>query len=77
MKACVIVAIIVFCGVLIAGLTVHSMAVGNEQRLDNVLNVAWKVLVGFGLWAIAADKVKVVLRKAMHNIERVKGYEEF
>ena len=47
----------------------QPMAVCNEQRLDSILNVAWKVLVGFGLWAIAADKVKVVLRKAMHILK--------
>jgi hypothetical protein len=69
LKAGVIIAIIVFCGILIAVVTVHAMAVGNQQRLDGILNVAWKVIIGFGLWAIAADKVKAVLRKVMHILK--------
>jgi hypothetical protein len=69
LKTGVIIAIIVFCGALIAILTVYAMAMGNQQRLDSILNVAWKVLIGFGLWAIAADKVKAVLRKAVHVLK--------
>lgn len=73
LKMGVIIAIVVFCGVLIATLTVHAMVIGNQQRLDGVLKVAWKVLIGFGLWAAIAthqwDKVKAVLRKTMHILK--------
>jgi hypothetical protein len=69
LKTGVIIAIIVFCVALIAILAVHAMAIGNEQRVDSILNAAWKVLIGFGLWAISADKVKAVLRKAMHTLK--------
>ena len=72
LKTGVVIAIGVFCCVLIAALTVHAMVIGNQQRLDSVLNVAWKVLIGLVLWAIAAhqwDKVKAVLRKAMHTLK--------
>jgi len=71
LKTGVIIAIIVLCSALIANLTVHAMVIGNQQRLDSVLKVAWRVLIGFGLWAIAAhqwDKVKAVLRKAIHTL---------
>jgi len=66
LKAGVISGIVAFCGVLIATLTVHAMVIGNQERLDTILKVAWKVLIAFGLWAIAAhrwDKMKTVLRK--------------
>src|ERR1035437_7765087 len=69
LKAGLIIAIIVFCAVLIAVMTIHAMAVSNQQRLDSILDVAWKVLIVFGLWAIAADKVKPVLRKAIHILK--------
>jgi NADH:ubiquinone oxidoreductase subunit H len=68
----VVIAVVVFCGVLIAALTVHAMVIGNQQRLDGVLKVAWKVLIGFGLWAIAMhqwDKLRAVLRKTMHILK--------
>lgn len=58
-----------FCCVLIATLAVHAVATGNQQRLDGILSVAWKVLIGFGLWAIAAGKVKAALRKAIHILK--------
>ena len=67
----VIIAIVAFCGVLIAMLTVHAIVTGNQQRLDTTLRVAWKVLIGFGLWAIAAhhwDKLKAALRKATYAL---------
>jgi hypothetical protein len=67
----VVIAIVVLCGVLIASLTVNAMVIGNQQRLDNVLKVAWKALIGFGLWAIAThrwDDVKAVLRKATRTL---------
>ena len=64
-----ITAIVFFCCVLIATLAVHAMAIGNQQRLDGILSVAWKVLIGFGLWAIAAGKVKAALRKAIHILK--------
>ena len=72
LKMGVVIAIVVFCGVLIAALTVHAMVIGNQQRLDSVLKVAWRVLIGFGLWAIAThhwDKVKAVLRKTMRTLK--------
>jgi len=69
LKAGVIIAIVVFMGLLIVIVTVHAMAIGNQQRLDGILSAAWKVLVGFGLWAIAADRVKAVLRKAAHILK--------
>jgi hypothetical protein len=72
LKMGVIIAIIVFCCVLIAILTVHAIVSGNQQRLDSILKVAWKMLVGFGLWAVAvhhSDKVKAVLRKTIHILK--------
>src|ERR1017187_1227968 len=56
LKTGVIISIVVFCGALIAMLTVHAMVVGNQQRMDSILKVAWKVLIGSGLWAIAAHQ---------------------
>ena len=72
LKMGVIIGIVVFCGVLIAILTVNAMVTGNQQRLDSILKVAWKVLIAFGLWAITAhhwDKMKAVLRKPMHTLK--------
>jgi NADH:ubiquinone oxidoreductase subunit H len=72
LKTGVIVATVVFCCALIAALTIHAMAVGNQQRVDRVLDTAWKVLIGFGVWAVAArrwDKVRAVLRKAVHSLK--------
>ena len=69
LKSGVIIAIVVFCGVLIATLAVHAVATGNQQRLDSVLKVAWRVLIGFGLWAIAAGKVKAAAKKAMQVLK--------
>src|ERR1035438_10597535 len=45
LKTGVIIAIIVLCGALIAVLTLHAMVIGNQQRLDDILKVAWKVLI--------------------------------
>lgn len=72
LKTGVIISIVVFCGALIAMLTIHAMVIGSQQRLDRILVVAWKVLIGSGLWAIAAhqwNKAKSVLRKKMHTLK--------
>jgi NADH:ubiquinone oxidoreductase subunit H len=69
----VIIAIVVLCGALIAVLTLHAMVIGNQQRLDDILKVAWKVLIGFGLWATVAHqwhKVKSIVQKAAIHVLR-------
>jgi hypothetical protein len=73
LKTGVIIAIVVLCGALIAVLTLHAMVIGNQQRLDDILKVAWKVLIGFGLWATVAhqwQKVKSIVQKAAIHVLR-------
>lgn len=68
-KAGIVIVIVLFCIALIAVLTVHAMAMGNQRRLDGILGAAWKVLIGLGLWAVAAlprDRILSAVRKALH-----------
>ncbi|HWQ54358.1 MAG TPA: hypothetical protein VN442_11775 [Bryobacteraceae bacterium] len=60
LKTGVIIAIIVLCSFLIAVLTVHAMAIGHQQRLDRVLDTAWKVLGGFSVWAVVQRVVRTL-----------------
>ena len=71
----VTIAIVVFCCALISALAIHAMVTGNQQRLDSLQKVAWEVLIGFGLWAIAAhqsQKIKAVAQKAMKVVHILK-----
>lgn len=72
-KTGVIIVILVFCGVLIAGVTVHAMITGNQGRLNFVLDTAWKVVIGFGIWAVATtqrwDSMKAVLWKTIRTLK--------
>jgi len=55
LKVGVVVAIVGLCSSLIALLTIHALATGNQQRLDNILSASWKALLGVGLWATAGN----------------------
>jgi hypothetical protein len=71
-KAGVIVAIVVLCSVLILGLTIHAMVIGNQQRLDSILKIAWEVLIASIIWATAThhwNQLKAVAQKAMHVLK--------
>ena len=68
LRSAVIAAIVVLSVVLIVMLTLHAMAIGNQQRLDDILRLAWKVLIASGLWATAAQwpRLKAAVQKLIH-----------
>lgn len=69
-KAGVIAAIVGLCLALITAITIYSMALGNSQRLDKVLDMSWTVLGGFGVWATAAHwkRAKAIVRTAINTL---------
>jgi hypothetical protein len=65
-------AVFILCGLLIIAVTIHAMVTANQQRLENVLSVAWRMVVGLTAWAIATQhwqSAKAGARRILHALK--------